>query len=611
MENQPKYLKKLTGYIIPYWKNAVLGVVLNLMGTIFSLFSFTMTIPFLKILFDQRATVSEPVAFQLNADAIQHNFNYMVSEIITNMGAEAALMIVSLMVVGLVLLKTSFNYLGSYAIVPLINGVIRDIRNKIYLKITNLSIAYYSEERRGDILLKATGDVQELANTILRPLRKSIKAPIQIIIYVTALFVMSYKLTIVVLVLIPLSGYVISLVGKNLKKTSIKGQNKLGELLSLLEETVFGLRIIKAFNSEDRVRRKFSRENQKYTRIMNKILRKRMLANPFSELLSFIAIIVIMYYGGTQVLDDSVNSLTPEAFITYLIIFSQIIQPAKVISNYYYSMKKGLASFDRIDSLLNAEEKIQEKKDALPLETFTEAIRYSDVSFRYNTDDVLRGVSLEIRKGQTVAIVGQSGAGKSTLVNLLPRFYDVNGGDITVDGVSIRDVKIRDLREQIGLVSQESILFNDTVFNNIGFGRDQVSREEVEHAARVANAHNFIMELEEGYQTNIGDQGNKLSGGQKQRISIARAILKNPPILILDEATSSLDTESEKLVQEALYSLMHNRTSIIIAHRLSTVRQADKIVVLHQGEIRETGNHDQLLEQDGIYKKLHEMQMFS
>jgi subfamily B ATP-binding cassette protein MsbA len=318
-----------------------------------------------------------------------------------------------------------------------------------------------------------------------------------------------------------------------------------------------------------------------------------------------------MYYGGTQVLDDSVSSLTPEAFITYLIIFSQIIQPAKVISNYYYSMKKGLASFDRIDSLLNAQEKIQEKKDALPLETFTDSIRYSDVSFRYNTDDVLRGVNLEIRKGQTVAIVGQSGAGKSTLVNLLPRFYDVNDGDITIDGVSIRDVKIRHLREQIGLVSQESILFNDTVFNNIGFGRDQVSQEEVEHAARVANAHNFIMELEEGYQTNIGDQGNKLSGGQKQRISIARAILKNPPILILDEATSSLDTESEKLVQEALYSLMHNRTSIIIAHRLSTVRQADKIVVLHQGEIRETGNHDQLLEQDGIYKKLHEMQMFS
>jgi len=602
--------RKLTGYVIPYWKNAVLGILLNLLGTFFSLFSFTMAMPFLKILFDQKTAITEPVPFQLNADAIQHNFNYFISQIITDKGPETALIIVSVMVVGLILLKTSFSYLGNFTIVPLINGVIRDIRNKLYVKITNLPVAYYSEERRGDILLKTTGDVQEMANTMLNPLRQVVKAPIQIIIYITALFVMSYKLTFFVLILIPLSGYAISVVGKNLKKASIKGQNKLGELLSMLEETIFGLRIIKAFNSEARVKRKFQKENQKYTRIMNRILRKRMLANPFSEFISVSVIVVIMWYGGSQVLSPETSMLSPEAFITYLIIFSQIIRPAKVISNYYYNFKKGLASFERIETVLNAEETIKEKPNAQSIKAFKDSIVYEDVSFWYKHDYVLSKVNLEIGKGQTVAIVGQSGAGKSTLISLLPRFYDVKEGDIRVDGISIKDLKVKELRDLIGLVTQESILFNDTVYNNIAFGRDDAAYEQVEEAARVANAHTFIMELENGYETNIGDQGNKLSGGQKQRISIARAIMKNPPILILDEATSSLDTESEKLVQDALYRLMHNRTSIIIAHRLSTVREADKIVVLHQGTVRETGSHNELIQQQGIYKKLHEMQMF-
>ncbi|MFP4620044.1 MAG: ABC transporter ATP-binding protein [Bacteroidales bacterium] len=602
--------KKLIRYILPYWKNAVLGILLNLLGTTFSLFSFTMAIPFLKILFNQKATVTEPVPFQFNADAIQHNFNYLVSQVVMERGAESALVIVSIMVVGLVLLKTSFTYLGNHIIVPLINGVIRDIRNKLYVKITNLPIAYYSEERRGNILLKSTGDVQEVANTILNPLRQVVKAPIQIIIYITALFVMSYKLTFFVLILIPVSGYAISVVGKNLKKASVKGQNKLGELLSMLEETIYGLRIIKAFNSEERVKRKFQKENQKYTRIMNRILRKRMLANPFSEFLSTSVIVLIMWYGGSQVLSPEMNSMRPETFITYLIIFSQIIRPTKVVSNYYYNLKKGLASFDRIESLLNAKETIREKPGAQSINKFKYSIVYEDVSFWYKHDYVLSKVNLYIEKGQTVAIVGQSGAGKSTLVSLLPRFYDVKEGDIRIDGISIKDLKVKDLRGLIGLVTQESILFNDTVYNNIAFGRDEATYEQVEEAASVANAHNFIMELENGYETNIGDQGNKLSGGQKQRISIARAIMKNPPILILDEATSSLDTESEKLVQDALYRLMHNRTSIIIAHRLSTVREADNIVVLHQGNIRETGSHNELIRQEGIYKKLHEMQMF-
>jgi subfamily B ATP-binding cassette protein MsbA len=521
------------------------------------------------------------------------------------------LLIVSLLVVILVFFKTSLNYLANFVVIPLINGIIRDIRNNIFVKILRLPIAYFTEEKRGDILLKATGDVQEVANTMLRPLRRVIKAPIQIIIYVTVLFIMSYKLTLFVLILIPLSGYIISVIGKNLKKTSIKGQNKLGQLMSLLEETVFGLRIIKAFNSERLVNDKFSKQNQKYYRIMNKILRKRMLANPFSEFLTTTIIVIILWFGGGQVLSDELNALSPSAFITYLIIFSQVIQPAKALSNYYYNLKKGMASFERIESILNAPITIQEKKNAKAIDDLHNSIVYDNISFKYQQDYVLNNVNLEINKGETVAIVGQSGAGKSTLVNLLPRFYDVNSGNILIDNTPLQDLKISSFRNLIGLVSQESILFNDSVYNNIIFGRDNVTQEDVVKAAKVANAHTFITELENGYDTNIGDQGNKLSGGQKQRLSIARAILKNPPILILDEATSSLDTESEKLVKDALYNLMNNRTSIIIAHRLSTVRRADKIVVLHQGEIKETGTHDDLIQTEGIYKKLHDLQMFT
>jgi len=604
-------IKILSSYIVPYWKNLISGIVLNLLGTFFSVFSFAMAIPFLKILFDQKSPVQEPAGFKLNAASIQDNFNYFVSEIIDKHGEHTALFIVSLMVVGFVLFKTSLNYLGNFVVVPLINGVIRDIRNKIFLKILNLPIAYFSEEKRGDILVKASGDVQEVANTILRPLRRLLKAPIQIIIYVSVLFIMSYKLTLFVLVLIPLSGYVISVIGKNLKKASIKGQNKLGELMSLLEETVFGLRIIKAFNSEKLISGRFGKKNQQYYRIMNKVLRKRMLAQPFSEFLTSAIVVVIMWFGGKQVLSSELNALSPSAFITYLIIFSQVIQPSKSLSNYYYNFKKGMASFERIQSVLKAPITIKDKKNPAIINDLNKSIVYDNVSFKYQKDYVLNNINLEINKGETVAIVGQSGAGKTTMVNLLPRFYDVDSGNILVDGKPLQDIKISSFRSLIGLVSQESILFNDTVYSNIKFGRDNVSEEEVIKASKVANAHDFIMELENGYDTNIGDQGNKLSGGQKQRVSIARAILNNPPVLILDEATSSLDTESEKLVKDALYHLMNNRTSIIIAHRLSTVRRADKIVVLHEGEIRETGTHDELIQTDGIYKKLHDMQMFT
>ncbi|MGM0498547.1 MAG: ABC transporter ATP-binding protein [Bacteroidota bacterium] len=606
-----KKLKKLLAYIGPYWKHLTTGVTLNLLGAVFSVFTFAMAIPFLKILFDQKSPVQEPAGLQLNSESIQHNFNYFVSQIIEKHGDHTALFVVSLMMVGFVLFKTSLNYLGNYAVIPLINGIVRDIRNRVFSKILTLPIAYFSNEKRGDILLKATGDIQEVANTILRPLRKLIKAPIQIIIYITVLFIMSYKLTLFVLILIPISGYVISLIGKNLKKTSIKGQNKLGQLMSLLEETVFGLRIIKAFNSERLINNNFKRENHKYYRIMNKILRKRMLAQPFSEFLTTSIIVLIMWFGGKEVLGSEMDALTPSAFITYLIIFSQVIQPSKTLSNYYYNFKKGMASFERIESILNAPITIQDKKNAKIINDLNDSIVYDNVSFKYQQDYVLNNINLEIKKGETVAIVGQSGAGKSTLVNLLPRFYDVNSGNILIDETPLQDIKISSFRSLIGLVSQDSILFNDSVYNNIEFGRENVTKEDVIEAAKVANAHDFIIELENGYETNIGDQGNKLSGGQKQRVSIARAILNNPPILILDEATSSLDTESEKLVKDALYNLMNNRTSIIIAHRLSTVRRASKIVVLHQGEINETGTHDELIQKEGIYKKLHDMQMFS
>ncbi|MFP4017776.1 MAG: ABC transporter ATP-binding protein [Bacteroidales bacterium] len=605
-----KPLKYLFQYIFPYWRNGLLSVFYNLLGTLFSLFSFTMAIPFLGIIFETKKMVTEPVAFEFSAKAVQHNFNYFLTQIIQSEGPSTALIYISIFMVFMVFLKSGFNYLGNFTIIPLINGIIRDIRNRLYRKIVDLPVAYYSEEKRGDVMLKATGDVQEIANTIFQPLRKAIPAPIQIVVYLGALFYMNYQLTLFALVLIPLSGYIIALVGKNLRKASAKGQNSLGILLSIIEETLYGLRIIKAFNSEGRSNHKFQQQNEHYTGIMNKVLRKRILAHPFSEFLSTTVIVIIMWFGGTLVLEEA-TSLTPQAFIAYLAIFSQIIQPAKTLSNYYYNVKKGLASFDRVNSILDAEETIKEKPNALPINDFKESIRYKDLSFKYTTDWVLKNINLEIKKGEMVAVVGQSGAGKSTLVNLLPRFYDATEGDILIDGISVKDLKIQDIRELMGLVSQESILFNDTVFNNIAFGRDKVDEEDVVQAAKVANAHVFIQELEDGYNTPIGDMGNKLSGGQKQRLSIARAVLKNPPILILDEATSSLDTESEKLVQDALNRLMHNRTSIVIAHRLSTVREADKIVVLHEGAISEIGSHDELIKNDGIYKKLHEMQMFT
>lgn len=603
-------LRKVLKYIKPYSGHATGSIILATLGSMFSLFSLTMAVPFLGILFKNQPMVTEPMSFSLNEEALFHNFNYFISQIILTQGERRALLVVSMIVVVLVLLKTLLNYFSKYIMTPLRNGIVKDIRNKLNDKVLALQLAFFTDEKKGDLIARMTGDVQEIEATIIRSLNKLIKSPITIIVYLLVLFKMSFSLTLFVLVLLPISAWIIGRIGKSLRRKSAQGQKKMGVLLAYIEETLFGLRIIKAFNSEERVNNRFKAENNSYTRVMNKLWRKKELASPLSELLSTGVIVVVMYYGGSLVLNNT-SSMSPQVFITYLAIFSQIIPPAKELSSIYYNLQKGSASFDRVEEVINAKETIKESPQAISINDFADKIEYKNISFRYKENYVLKDINLTISKGKRVALVGQSGAGKSTLVDLLPRFYDVEKGEISIDGKNIRDLKIRDLRALMGIVSQESILFNDTIFNNIAFGVDDAKEKDVIAAAKVANAHEFIMQTEEGYQTNIGDRGNKLSGGQKQRISIARAVLKNPPIMILDEATSSLDTESEKLVQDALNKLMQNRTSIVIAHRLSTVRDADEICVLQEGQIVERGTHEALIELQGVYKKLNDLQMFA
>ncbi|NOQ27871.1 MAG: ATP-binding cassette domain-containing protein [Bacteroidales bacterium] len=603
-------LKRVIKYMIPYWGKGLLSILLSLLSTIFSLFSFTMAIPFLGILFDNQPKISDPVPFELSKDAIMQNFNYFLSNIIETKGIQQALLAVSIMMIFFVFFKTLFHYLSNYAMAPLRTRVIRDIRNNLNSKILNLQLSYFTEERKGDLISRMTSDVNEIESSIIRSLNNAIKAPITIIIYLSVLFIMSPKLTLFVLLLLPLSGFVIGTIGKSLKRKSLKGQKRLGVLLSYIEETLFGLRIIKAFSTEDKIHDRFKNENQAYTRLMTRIWRKKELAGPFSELMATIVMVIVMWFGGNVVLSSD-SLISPQAFMGYLIIFSQIIQPAKELSTVYYNLQKGLASVDRISGILDAEVAITEKPNAISIKDFENKIIYKNLSFKYIEDYVLKNIDLEVKKGQKIALVGQSGSGKSTLVDLLPRFYDVLEGSISIDGHDVHDLKINDLRSLMGIVSQESILFNDTIYNNIAFGMNNATEAEIIEAAKVANAHEFILQTENGYQTNIGDRGTKLSGGQRQRISIARAVLKNPPIMILDEATSALDTESEKLVQDALFKLMKNRTSIVIAHRLSTVRDADEICVLQEGKIVERGKHAELIEKQGTYKKLHDLQVFA
>ncbi len=604
-----KRFLSIVGYIKPYWFFAVLNILFNILSAFFALFSFVMAIPFLRILFNTQEMVTNAVPFAMNMEALQHNFNFFLSRIILDKGATSALLLVSGLVVVMAMLKTGFKFLANYYITPVRVGVVRDIRNKVYKKILRLPMSYFSESRKGDVMSRVGMDVNEIELSVMSSLEMVFRDPITIIIFLIYMFVINYQLTLFALVLLPVSGLFIGRIGKNLRKSSMRLQTQQGTLLSILEETLGGMRIVKAFNGERKITEKFSETNDAYTDTITRVYRRRFLASPLSEFLGTMVMMVLMYVGGMIVLNQS-GSLSSEAFIAYLIIFSQIITPAKAFSTGYYNIQKGMAAFERVEDILFTEVKIKDRANAVPVSSFESAIEYRNVGFSYDTEPVLKDINLTIEKGKSLAIVGKSGSGKSTLVDLLPRFIDPVSGTILMDGQSIQDYKIADLRNLMGIVSQQSILFNDTFFNNIAFGLDEVKEEDVIYAAKIANAHDFIMETGHGYHTNVGDAGSKMSGGQRQRISIARALLKNPPILILDEATSSLDTESEKYVQEAIEHLMKNRTSIVIAHRLSTVKHADEIFVLEAGEIAEQGNHKGLLKQEGLYAKYHMLQMF-
>ncbi|MFT6948513.1 MAG: subfamily B ATP-binding cassette protein MsbA [Vicingaceae bacterium] len=605
-----KSLIKILRYIKPYKFDAFLSVGFNLIAIILNLVSLVVFIPFLDLLFGEVNLVLIKPTFELSIDYLKEMFSYLMTPFIEEQGKKGALLFVCITVVSLFFLKNLFGYLSRIYMANIRSGVVKDIRSTIYSKILILPLAFYSEEKKGDIISRITGDVQEVEWSIMNSLEMLFRDPISIILFLLAMIGMNAELTLFSLVLLPISGILIGKVGKSLKRTSGKLQEKMGELLSNVEETLTGLRIIKAFNAEGELDEKFSSLNNSYRNIMRRMYLKRDLASPMSEFLGSLVMIALVWFGGNMVIDPGVD-FSGGDFVGYIIIFSQLLNPAKSLSTAYYNIQKGAASTERIDAILRADVRITDKQNAHSKKDFNSELKFENLSFAYEDKEVLTNINLSIPKGKTIALVGQSGGGKSTMVDLLPRFYDAKKGAITIDGEDIRNVKIKDLRGLMGIVSQQSILFNDTVFNNIALGFKNPSMEAVVEAAKIANAHEFIEQLADGYHTNIGDGGGKLSGGQKQRISIARAVLKNPPIMILDEATSALDTESEKLVQEALSRLMQNRTSIVIAHRLSTIQNADEIVVIENGKIVERGNHLQLIERGGIYKKLTVLQAFA
>jgi len=607
-----KSLLKILKYVIPYWKYALLNIISNLLSVIFSLVSFTFFLPVLNMLFSTEAfPKSAPEIDIMDFDTIKENLYYYSGFMIDKYGAVDTLMYISLMILGLYFFKNLFRYMGMFFIAPIRNGVVRDLRNDMYNKILILPLAYFSEQRKGDIISRMSSDVLEVEWSILSSLEAVFREPITIILFVITLFFLSPALTVFVLIMLPISAIIIGVIGRSLKRSSEKGQKKLGNILSIIEETIGGLRIIKGFAAIDSAKHKFQENNNIYTRLMIGLYRKRDLSSPLSEFLGVSVVVSILWFGGRLILGENA-SIDAATFLVYIGIFSQILPPAKAITAAFYNVQKGAASVERIEEILNAEEQIVEKENAIAKKDFQSEIEYQGLSFDYiKNKSVLKNINIKIKKGQTIALVGASGGGKSTLVDLLPRFYDPQQGKITIDGIDIKDLIIKDLRSLLGIVTQESILFNDTVFNNIALGvEDKVSKEDVIAAAKIANAHDFIMQMENGYQSNIGDRGQKLSGGQRQRLSIARAVLKNPPILILDEATSALDTESERLVQDALENLMKNRTSLVIAHRLSTIKNADEIVVVNNGKITERGTHKELIKKQGVYARLHALQSF-
>ncbi|MFH0866135.1 MAG: ABC transporter ATP-binding protein [Bacteroidota bacterium] len=600
---------RILRYARSYWGYASLNIIFNIFAVLFSLVSLAMVVPFLGLLFGTHELVTVKPDFAFSVNAVSDTFNYQISTIIIHYGKVDALIFICILVVILFFLKNFFRYMAMFYLAKVRNGAVKDIRNDVYRKILILPLSYYSEQKKGDLIARMTSDVQEVEWSIMTSLEMIFRDPLNIVIYLATMMIMSPQLTLFVLILLPLTGWLIGRIGKSLRKTSDKVQNKMGIILSVIEETISGLRIIKAFTAISYSEKKFRKINDDYTRLMVRVYRKRDLAGPLTEFLGAVVLVTIMWYGGNLVLGMNV-SISPEVFVAYIVIFSQLIVPVKSFVTAMYNVQKGAASAERIKQVLDAEEVIEEIPNALSVDEFKNNIVYSNVSFTYEKEEVLTNVNLTIEKGKTIALVGPSGGGKSTMVDLLPRFYDCTKGEILIDGTPIKKMIITDLRKLMGIVTQESILFNDTVFNNIAFGIDDMGKERVIEAAKIANAHEFIMELEYGYETNIGDRGVKLSGGQRQRLSIARAVLKNPPILILDEATSSLDTESERLVQEALEKLMKNRTSVVIAHRLSTIQHADEIIVLQKGERAEHGTHAELMGINGIYKKLCELQSF-
>ncbi|MCQ2310335.1 MAG: ABC transporter ATP-binding protein/permease [Paludibacteraceae bacterium] len=616
------FLQLLRRFIPPYRIHLALNIIFNLLSTILSLFSFAAIIPVLQILFGLAAadteyiTITSAMSFNELFDAIKNNVFYWLQSQIEVHGSGYVLFLLGAFLVTMTALKCACAYFASYHMIPIRTGVLRDLRQSLYNKIVSLPIGFFTQERKGDIMSRMTNDVVEVEVSIMAMLEMIFKDPVMILIYLITLFSLSWQLTLFVLFLLPTAGWFIGWVGRSLKRRSTKGQEQTADLLTQIEETLGGLRIVKAFNAEHKLRERFYILNNKTRRTFIALERKYQLAHPMSEFLGTTLIAVLLWYGGGLILADH-STIDAATFIYYLVIFYSIINPAKDLTKAVYSIRKGMASLERIDRILATESSIVEKELPLPIKEFKDKIEYRNVSFHYQEDrPVLQNINLTIPKGQTVALVGQSGSGKTTMADLLPRFYDVIKGAIQIDGVDIRDVSTRDLRAIMGNVNQEAILFNDTFYNNITFGVDttkpapngQTWEEAVIAAAKIANAHDFIISTPEGYQTNIGDRGSRLSGGQRQRISIARAILKNPPILILDEATSALDTESEKLVQEALEHLMRDRTTLVVAHRLSTIRNADLICVLHEGQIVEQGKHDDLLAKNGYYHKLIEMQ---